>query len=181
MGKILVLFESTTGNTRTMAQNVAAGARKVEATDVRVRSVDEVSSADVLWCDGLAVGTPTTMGVLSWKMKRFWDEVMYDHWGKIDGKIGCAFSSSGGWGGGAELTCMSINTVLMNFGFLVFGVPDYVGSQFTLHYGAVVAGEPREEQEIAACEKLGERLGQWVAVYCDGRHQLHPRARMNKE
>ena len=62
------------------------------------------------------------MDVLSWKMKRFWDEPMAARWMKVDGKIGCAFSSSGDWGGGTELTCQSLLTVLMNFGFLVFGV-----------------------------------------------------------
>jgi len=39
------------------------------------------------------------MGLLSWKTKRFWDEAMGPHWMKVDGKVGCAFSSSGGWGG----------------------------------------------------------------------------------
>lgn len=32
-------------------------------------------------------------------MKRFWDETMFAHWGKVDGRVACAFSSSGGWGG----------------------------------------------------------------------------------
>ena len=64
----------------------------------------------------------------------------------------------------------------MNFGFLVFGVPDYVADQFTLHYGAEVAGEPRNDREIAACKKLGERLAQWVAFYVDGEKDLHPKA-----
>jgi NAD(P)H dehydrogenase (quinone) len=62
----------------------------------------------------------------------------------------------------------------MNFGFLVFGVTDYVGNKFTLHYGAVVAGEPRADAEMAACERLGERLAQWVAVFVDGRKEFHP-------
>jgi multimeric flavodoxin WrbA len=52
-------------------------------------------------------------------------EQMAPHWMKIDGKIGCAFSSAGGWGGGMELACQSIQTALMNFGFLVFGVPAF--------------------------------------------------------
>ena len=98
------------------------------------------------WCDGLAVGSPTNMGILSWKMKRFWDEAMGPHWMKVDGKIACAFSSSGGWGGGTELACQSILTVLMNFGFLVFGVTDYAGKLTTLHYGAVAAREPRRRR-----------------------------------
>jgi multimeric flavodoxin WrbA len=55
-------------------------------------------------------------------MKRFWDETVGPHWMQLDGRIGCAFSSAGGWGGGMELACQSILTVLMNFGFLTFGV-----------------------------------------------------------
>ena len=58
-------------------------------------------------------------------MKRFWDEDMIPHWMEVDGKIACAFSSAGAWGGGMELACQSLLTVLMNFGFLVFGVTDY--------------------------------------------------------
>ena len=73
----------------------------------------------MLWAEGIAVGSPTNMGVLSWRMKEFWDEDMGPHWMKIDGKIGCAFSSAGGWGGGMELACQSVLTVLMTFGFLV--------------------------------------------------------------
>ena len=174
MGKVLVLYDSATSNTKKMAECVARGAATVPDIETRVKSVDEATQEDIIWCDGIAVGTPTNLGVLSWKMKRFWDEVSKSLWGKVDGKIGCAFSSSGGWGGGAELACLSTLTVLMNFGFLVFGVTDYVDNQFTLHYGAVVAGEPRQKKEVAACERLGERLAEWVAVFVDGRKDLHP-------
>ncbi len=163
MANILVLYDSTTGNTGKMAELVAGGARNVAGTEVRLRHVDQAVPGDVVWCDGIAVGSPTNMGVLSWKLKRFWDEPMYELWSKIDGKVGCAFSSSGGWGGGSELTCLSILTVLINFGFLVFGAPDYTGDRFTLHYGAVVAGAPRKPEERAACERLGERLARWAS------------------
>jgi NAD(P)H dehydrogenase (quinone) len=174
MGKVLVLYDSKTGNTAKMADYVAQGAEEVEGTEVRLLAVEEASGDDVLWCDGLAVGSPTYVGVVSWRMKRFWDEVVPQVWGKVDGKIACAFSSSGGWGGGPELTCLSLYIILMNFGFLVFGVPDYVAKAFTLHYGAVVVREPEREEEIAACRRLGKRLAQWVAVYMDGREEYRP-------
>jgi len=177
MGKVLVLYDSTTGNTRAMARLVAEGARGVPGTEVRLKHVDEASGDDVLWCDGIAVGSPTHMGVLSWKMKRFWDSLGDDLWGKIDGRLGCAFSSSGGWGGGSEIACQSLLTVLMNFGFLVFGLPDYVGKHLTMHYGSVLAGEPRSAEEQASCTKLGERLAQWVSVFVDKRADAHPRSR----
>lgn len=177
MGKILVLHDSKTGNTAKMAQLVAEGAGSVPGAEVRLRSIDEATAEDVLWCDGIAVGSPTNMGTISWKMKRFWDETMGKHWGEIDGKIGCAFSSSGGWGGGAELTCQVLMTVLVNFGFLVFGVTDYVSKLMTLHYGAVNAREPRSEETQEACRRLGQRLAEWVAVMVDHRPELHPMRR----
>jgi NAD(P)H dehydrogenase (quinone) len=174
MGKVLVLYHSQSGNTARMAELVAAGAELVPDTEVRLRAVEAASADDVDWCDGLAVGSPTNMGLLSWKMKRFWDETMADRWMKVDGKIACAFSSSGGWGGGNELACQSLLTVLLNFGFLVFGVTDYVGKRTTLHYGAVAAREPRSEDDRAACRKLGQRLAEWVAALIDGRREQHP-------
>ena len=95
--KILVLYDSQTGNVEQMANLVAEGAREIPNTDVRLRKIDgegalRATPEDVLWADGVAVGSPTNMGVLSWKMKKFWDQDMGPHWMKIDGKIGCAFS-----------------------------------------------------------------------------------------
>jgi len=162
MGNILVLYDSKTGNTAKMARYVAEGVKTQSNHLVRLFSVDEASPADIHWCDGIAVGSPTNMGIVSWKMKKFWDDIGDELWGKIDGKIGCAFSSSGGWGGGAEITCQSIMMILINFGFLVFGVTDYVNQQLTLHYGAVQAGEPQLDVEKKACLKLGEHLAKYV-------------------
>jgi NAD(P)H dehydrogenase (quinone) len=174
MNRILVLYDSKSGNTAKMAALVAQGAAQVPDTEVRLRTVDAAVPDDVVWCEGLAVGSPTNMGVLSWKLKRFWDEPMGEHWMKLDGRIACAFSSAGGWGGGMELACQSILTVLMNFGFLVFGVTDYATKLHTLHYGAVTAREPRTEDAQAACQLLGRRLAEWVAVFVHGRKELHP-------
>jgi NAD(P)H dehydrogenase (quinone) len=180
MNKILVLYDSATGNTGKMAHMVAEGAQSVPQTEVRLRSIGEAVPEDVVWCDGLAVGSPTNMGLLSWKMKRFWDETMGEHWMKLDGKIACAFSSAGGWGGGMELACQSILTLLMNFGFLVFGVTDYAGKVTTLHYGAVAAREPRSEETQAACRKLGRRLAEWTACLTHGRAEEHPSLKMHE-
>ncbi len=174
MGKVLVLFDSASGNTAKMATLVAEGAGIIPGIEVRLRKVDEAAADDVLWCDGLAVGSPTNMGLLSWKMKRFWDETMAPQWMKVDGKIACAFSSAGGWGGGTELACQSLLTVLINFGFLVFGVTDYASKLDTAHYGAIAVREPREAGIQAACRLLGKRLAEWVAVCCDGRKEQHP-------
>ena len=81
----------------------------------------------------------------------------------MDGKVACAFSSSGAWGGGAEIACQSLQMVLMNFGFLVFGVTDYAGKMTTCRYGAIVAREPRETEVKDAGRLLGRRLS-WAAI-----------------
>lgn len=174
MNKILVLYDSKSGNTAAMAQLVGEGARSIKETDVRLRSVDEARAEDVVWCDGLAVGSPTNMGLMSWKMKRFWDDVMLDQWMKVDGKIACAFSSAGASGGGAEITCHSILMVLINFGFLVFGVTDYASKMSTLHYGAVITRSPRSAEAQAECRLLGKRLAEWTASMVHGRREEHP-------
>ncbi len=167
MGKVLILYDSASGNTKVMAEYVKEGAESIEDIEVKIKKVEEAVAEDIKWCDGIALGSPTNMGIVSWKMKKFWDEIGDEVWGKIDGKIGCAFSSQGGWGGGAEITCMSLMTIMMNFGFLVFGITDYVADKFTLHYGAISAGEPREKREIDSCKRLGKRLSEWIAKYVD--------------
>ena len=174
MGKILILYYSDTENTAKMAKRVEEGVQEVPGHEVRLLHVEKARADDVLWADGIAVGSPTHMGSIPWRMKQFWDVEMQPHWGKIDGKIGCAFASQGGWGGGAELNCLALSIVLQNYGFLTFGITDYVAQGFTLHYGATQAGEPRADREIDACKRLGRRLAEWVAVYIDRREEEHP-------
>jgi NAD(P)H dehydrogenase (quinone) len=173
---VLVLYYSASGNTQAMAELVGEGAKTVAHTDVRVLSVSEAKADDLAWCDGIAVGSPTNMGTIAWEMKRWWDVTAEPLWSKIDGKIGCAFSSSGGHAGGGELTCMSLLTVLMNFGILVFGVTDYVEPGQTLHYGAVCPGTPKNHRDQEACRRAGRRLAEWVQVLACNRPELAPKS-----
>lgn len=173
--RILVLYYSKEGHTKMMADLVAEGAGTVAFTEVRLKTVAEATADDLLWCDGIAAGSPTHMGTIAWEMKRWWDVVAQPLWPKIEGKIGCAFSSSGGAGGGSELTCLALQIVLMNYGLLVFGVPDYVAPGQTLHYGAICAGRPRNEGEREACRRLGRRLSEWVQTLICHRQEHDPR------
>jgi len=56
MGKILVLYDSQSGNTRKMAEQVAAGASSAPGTEVRCLQIDQAGPEDLLWCDGIALG-----------------------------------------------------------------------------------------------------------------------------
>jgi NAD(P)H dehydrogenase (quinone) len=73
VGKVLVLYDSASCNTEKMAGLVAEAAGSIPGIDVRRRKVDQATPEDILWCKGLALGIPTNMGPLAWKMKRFWD------------------------------------------------------------------------------------------------------------
>ena len=170
---ILVLFDSMSGNTARMAELIEEGAR-MDGVSVRRLHIDAAKAGDVLEAHGIAVGSPTNMGLMSWKMKRFWDVDMAPHWLQLDGRIGCAFSSAGGWGGGMELACQSILTVLMNFGMLAFGVPDYAGADKTAHYGAVTAKEPRGEHDMEVCRILGRRLSELTLMLHAGQSDRCP-------
>jgi NAD(P)H dehydrogenase (quinone) len=173
--RILVLYFSRQGHTKAMADLVVEGASAIPMTDVRLKSVNEATADDLVWCDGVAVGSPTHMGTIAWEMKRWWDEVAQPLWPEIEGKLGCAFSSSGGLAGGGELTCVALQIVLMNYGLLVFGIPDYVGPGQTLHYGAICPGRPRNDAEREACRRLGRRLSEWVHTFILNNSEHDPR------
>eukprot|EP00038_Savillea_parva_P000101 m.94134 g.94134 ORF g.94134 m.94134 type:complete len:821 (-) comp10035_c4_seq1:7-2469(-) len=192
VGKILVFYDSATSCTRKMAALIRDGALQLDRTEVRLRKVGgpanpwdharqleddtpEVTFADVLWADGIACGTPCNLGGISWRMKKFWDDFSQSGgWSTTDGKIACAFASQGGSGGGAELACMAMNEVMLNFGFSTFGVTDYVTFMDTLHYGATVAKAPRDAIARMGCRRLGLRLAEFVGLYIMGRPETHP-------
>ena len=159
--RVLVLYDSITGNTKKMAEEVAKGIEEVEGVKASIKHVDVAKPQDLLDFDGLVVGSPTHCGAVSWKLKRFFDESAHIAWNKVKGKIVGAFSSSGGLGGGNEMTLLSILSMLMNYGYLVFGLPDYSGPGVTGHYGAVTVGKPGH-LELEVCRILGRQIARYV-------------------
>ncbi|MEM2608454.1 MAG: flavodoxin domain-containing protein [Thermoproteota archaeon] len=167
--RILVVYDSYTGNTEEMARAVAEGAKKAGA-EVVLKKVDDVTVEDFLENDGFAFGTPTHCGIMSSKMNMLFTKIAMPAWGRMKGKVGAAFSSSGGFGGGNEMACLSIILAMLNYGMLVFGTPDYVAPGVTLHYGAVSVGKPREDA-LKACRLLGERLVEYALIVKKGMGQ----------
>jgi len=160
--RVLVAYDSLTRNVEKMAYAVAEGVKEQggEADICRVNAVDiDTVSA----YDGFAFGCPTHCGTMSVKMNEFINTRLHKRfWGKLYGKVGVAFTSSGGLGGGNEVVLMSLLSVILNFGMITFGIPDYVSRDVTLHYGSVSIKEP-DVDALAACRLLGRRL----VEYCD--------------
>jgi NAD(P)H dehydrogenase (quinone) len=107
MGKVLIVYDSETGNTEKMALTVAEGVREVKSVEVTVKKVEQTSLDDLCRADGIIMGSPTYYGQMSGKLKMFIDSSEKIH-GKLEGKVGGAFTSSGGAATGAKITLLSI-------------------------------------------------------------------------
>ena len=146
--RILIIYDSGTGNTEKMALAVAEGARKV-TTAVIVKRADAATVDDMLEADGIILGSPTYYGLMSANIKKLFDISVKIH-GKLSGKVGAAFTSAGGTATGAETTLLSIVEGLLIHGMIVQGRSD------NKHYGVACTGPP-DEKGITFCRELGER------------------------
>jgi NAD(P)H dehydrogenase (quinone) len=155
MAKILIVYQSKTGNTEKMASAVAEGAKQVAGTEVVLRTVDKATLDDLLSADGIIMGSPTYYGQMSGTLKAFIDETVKIH-GKLNGKVGGAFTSSGGTACGAETTLLSILGTMLVHGMVVQGNPD------NKHYGAAAVGAPKK-QDLEVCQELGKRVAALAA------------------
>jgi NAD(P)H dehydrogenase (quinone) len=143
MAKVLVLYYSTYGHIEQMAEAMAEGARSAGA-DVAIRRVPETVPEDVARTnhfkldqkaevatiaeladyDAIIVGTGTRFGRMSSQMAAFLDQAG-GLWasGKLNGKVGAAFTSTASQHGGQETTLFSIITNLLHFGLVIVGLP----------------------------------------------------------
>jgi len=147
--KVLVVYDSKTGNTETMALAVAKGAKQT-GVEVTVKKAEETKNSDLLAADGIIMGSPTYFGQMSAKLKSVIDESEKVH-KDLTGKVGGAFTSSGGTASGAETTLLSIVEAMLIHGMIVQGRAD------DKHYGVAVTGAPKEE-DLAECETLGKNV-----------------------
>src|SRR4030067_2332946 len=120
MAKVLIVYDSKTGHTEKMALAVAEGARQVKGVDVEVKKVNQTIIEDLPNVDGIIFGSPTYYGQMSAKLKKFIDKSVKLH-GKLEGKVGAAFTSSGGTASGAETTLHSMLQALLVHGMIVQG------------------------------------------------------------
>ena len=147
--RVMIVFDSRTGNTEKMAQAVAEGVR-AEKIEVEIVNVDEVQVDNLPNVAGLIVGSPVYYGLPTGKIKDFLDASVKYH-GKLDGKVGGGFACSGGTHTGGETTVMAINEALLIHGMVI------QGTSSRNHYGPVSVGQP-DEISKEACRKLGQRV-----------------------
>jgi NAD(P)H dehydrogenase (quinone) len=100
------------------------------------------------------MGSPTYYGQMSAKLKALIDESTKIH-GELEGKVGAAFTSSGGTASGAETTLISIMQAMLIHGMIL------QGRAKDKHYGATAVGSPNES-EVDSCKELGKKVANLI-------------------
>lgn len=192
MAKVLVLYYSTYGHIETLAKAVAEGARGVAGTEVTVKRVPELMPPEVARqagakldqeapiatplelgdYDAVIVGAPTRYGRMPGQMANFLDQTGA-LWmqGKLNGKIGSAFSSTATQHGGQETTLFSIITNLLHLGMVIVGLPYSAQGLMRMDeitggtpYGATTLAGPKGDRQPSANElELARFQGRHVA------------------
>lgn len=163
--KIQIVFYSMYGHVYQLANAVAEGAREVDGADVSIYRVPELVPDEVLEksgakqaqgsfahiplaevnklseADAIIFGTPTRFGNMSAQMRNFLDQTGR-LWmeGKLIGKVGSVFASTGTQHGGQETTITSFHTTLLHLGMVIVGVP--YSAQGLLNMDEITGGTP---------------------------------------
>ncbi len=103
MAKVVIVYDSVTGNTESMAKAIAEGVSSVKSTEVESHKVGTPFSISALnEADAIVIGSPTEYGNVSSSMKAFLESVNELAAAKklrLRGKVGGVFGSYG-WDGG---------------------------------------------------------------------------------
>jgi len=158
MPKVLVAYYSRTRHTEEMAQQVKEGAADAGA-DVVCHKVDQIKPADLLEYDAIVLGSPTYYGAPAAEIKKLIDDSVEFH-GRLAGKVGGAFASVGGIGGGGETTVRALIDALLIHGMIVEGC--HQGG----HYGPVAVNKP-DERALKECRLLGGRVATLASRLAD--------------
>jgi multimeric flavodoxin WrbA len=141
---LLIVFHSKTGNTRQLANAVIDGASSDDAggVEVRVLRAADAGPEDLLWADGLLLGTPENFGYLSGALKDFLDRTFYEVEGKLTPLPYAMFVSAGNDGTGAV---RAMERIANGYPFLAVQAP------------LIARGTPTPE-DLDSCRELGQAM-----------------------
>lgn len=150
MTLVLVTYFSETGHTQSLAEAVVEGVRSVEGVTCALKPIADIANADLAAADCIIVGSPTYFGQMAAEVKRVFD-LSAKIYGRLEGKVGAAFTTSGGAGCGHETTNMSIITAMLVSGMIVQGTTQGP------HFGPFAVGEPGDH-ELTQARAMGARV-----------------------
>ncbi len=86
MPRLLIVYHSSTGGTRQMAEAAAEGARAEDGTETSLKTAAEAGPDDLLNADGYIFAAPENLAAIAGVMKDFFDRSYYPVLGKIEGR-----------------------------------------------------------------------------------------------
>ena len=148
MKRLLLVYHSQSGHTARLMEAVREGAGEfADEVELRVLRAFDAGLDDLLWAQGLLIGTPENFGYLSGAVKDFLDRTYYPAEGKTLGLPWAMFVSAGNDGTGAVRALERIAT-----GYGWTRVADAL----------IVQGEP-DEAALSRCRELGQTLAAGLA------------------
>ncbi len=151
MAKAIVVYYSRTGNTKEMGEIIAKSMNDA-GLPTECKSVSDVKPEELLQYDAIVIGSPTYYGHMAAPLKQLFDDLV-SYQGKLEGKVGAAFSSSANIGGGNETTIMGILEAMLISGMVITG--DSQGD----HYGPVSIGKPDKRAQLQ-CQRRGQKIAE---------------------
>jgi flavorubredoxin len=145
MAKLLIIYDSHTGNTEKMAEAVAEGAKSVAGVEVNTKYF--ARPEELAQADAIIFGAPTYSHDMTIPIKQMLEEAAKANV-QLNGKIGAAFGSYG-WSGEAPRLVLE---VLKNR----FGMN-------TIEPGLAVLYTPNQAT-LEECRKLGKLIAEKIAT-----------------
>lgn len=152
--KLSIIYHTKTGNTKSVAELIAGGARSVESMQVKVMSIDEIDEEFIAKSKAVIIGCPTYCGTFSWQMKKWLDTSKV----KLADKLGGVFATENFIGGGADNAELAMIGHLLVKGMIVYSSGASKGHPYT-HFGAVAIKDGDESQRERA-KIYGKRIAE---------------------
>ena len=101
MPRLLIVYHTQTGGTRTLVDAALDGASTISETTTTLQRAADTTAADVIAADGLILATPENFGTMSGMLKDFFDRVFYPCETALVGRPYSVIVCAGGDGTGA--------------------------------------------------------------------------------
>jgi multimeric flavodoxin WrbA len=146
---LLIFAGHAGGRTHTMVDAVKRGVAEAgEEVEFRALPALEAGIQDLLWANGLLIGTPEHFGYMAGAIKDFFDRTFYPAQSRVDGLPYAIFVSAGNDGTGAV---SSIERIALGYRWKKCAEP------------LIIRGEPSAE-DLRCCSELGQMLAAGLAL-----------------
>ena len=150
MKRLLLIFGGHAGGrTEAMVRAVCEGvAHAEENIELRAKPALQADAEDLLWAQGLLIGTPEHFGYMSGAVKDFMDRTFYPVEGKVEGLPYAVFVTAGNDGLGAV---SSIERIALGYKWKRVAEP-------------VIARGDLRDSDLERCRELGQTMAAGLAL-----------------